>query len=186
MMIKLPTLALICATLATPLAAQDAAPSSFDWTGPYLGVNQASSTTTITTALFEVDLDFDGSGAQLGYLVDRGALVFGGEIAASRLDMFGAVRGDGATHSSARAMLGYSVHRALLYASAGIGRVEFFDDAGPINMDSGPIFGIGARYAVTDRVSIGLEYTRQSIQDFAGQPFSMASGMYRYSLSYKF
>lgn len=184
---KLAQVALICATISAPAFAQDAAAPSFDWTGPYVGLNYTSgSSKTIDGGVTLFDLDLKGLGVQAGYLVDRGALVFGGELSYSVVSLDTGSDGDGATNTAARALVGYSVDRALLYASAGLGKVEFFDIDGPIDSDSGPMIGIGGRYAVTERMSVNLEYSTLMIKDFTGIPVDVNSNLFVLGVNYKF
>ena len=186
MTVKLAQIAMICAVTAAPAFAQDAAAPSYDWTGPYVGLNYTSATYFFTSGTFEAENDFKGPGVQLGYLVDRGALVFGAELSYAKLALNDAFEGEGATSTSARALVGYSIDKALLYAAGGMGKVEFFDDFGPIDGDSGPVVGIGARYAVTERVSVGLDYSKLMIKEYDGGNASVDGEFVSFGVNYKF
>jgi len=123
------------------------------------------------------DMD-DGSLTQLfgGYQVQRGALVYGGELA------FGSAQDTvvtGFTTSQVTDMIdlkgrvGYASADFLIYGVLGYTMSEFDDDttaAGEEYGIGGINYGIGVDYAISDNFVIGAEYL---IRDLSGTSLSV-------------
>jgi predicted porin len=139
-------------TKAAVTAVAGAEPAT-DWTGFYLGVSVAS-------GRFSDDggATSDGTeaiGVQAGYLRDLGTVMIGGELAYAKgnYDAFADLDW---TSTRLKLIGGYDAGRLLPYGFVGISRYEIR----PVNpnSDNVAIFGIGAKYAATPKVSVGLEY----------------------------
>ncbi|WP_374641311.1 outer membrane protein [Tabrizicola sp.] len=138
-----------------------AAPApGMDWTGFYVGLSAFQGKFSDDGGA--TDLDLDGFGVQAGYLRDFGSFVLGGELAQ--------VSGDyetGGDFDATRLKLigGYDAGRFLPYAFVGMSSYEIND----LDLsDSVPIYGIGARFAISPRLVAGLEYLVQKKDDFDG------------------
>lgn len=143
-----------------------------DWTGLYGGLG---------LSLNRGDIDFvnpnspnaldDGSGGTVfgGYMLQRGALVYGGEVAFSDTNDQTVV-GFPATVARVEfvadfnARLGYAFDRFLVFGQLGYATSEYTEPfaAGTWNLN-GVSYGVGANYAVTDSVSVGLLYTEREL-----------------------
>jgi outer membrane immunogenic protein len=144
------------------------APTSVhDWSGPYVGLSYGKTSADITFNTgnaFDFE-DGDVLGLHAGYLFQRGSLVYGGEIA------FGSVSDtyiggpDCCEITQAldiKGRVGYAADRALFYGILGYSRFEYVEYTGgivSIDIDhDGLSYGVGAEYAVTERLTMGLEY----------------------------
>ncbi|MFA5581537.1 MAG: porin family protein [Paracoccaceae bacterium] len=167
---------------AEPVAA---APAAADWTGFYAGLNYGTGTRSIPFDSFDADTfvvetDFDGFGIHAGYLRDFGQYVLGAELDYSAITM-----GDDADTTDVlrlRGIAGYDLGRVLPYATLGLAKVTTPDDLS----DTGIVYGIGVDYLVTERISLGLEYTRMNISEFEGESFDVETDTVRIRASYRF
>jgi opacity protein-like surface antigen len=152
---------------ADPVPATAAPAPLRDWSGPYVGLSYGKTSADIT---FNTGNNFDFEdgdivGLHAGYLFQRGALVYGGEIAYGSLsDTFIALPTCcEITHSlDLKGRVGYATNRVLFYGVLGYSMFEYVEYAGGIetlDMDlDGFAYGLGAEYAVSDRLTLGLEY----------------------------
>jgi opacity protein-like surface antigen len=139
-----------------------------DWSGAYAGLSYGT-----TSARFAEQGDVieftDGTvaGVYGGYLVQRGSFVYGGELAYGAIsDAFNplAVIGSGTSFDRVfdlKARAGLSANRALFYGVLGYSQAHYTQegDGDAVQVDSdGFLYGIGAEYAVSPRLTIGLEY----------------------------
>lgn len=155
-----------------PEPAAPQAPATFDWSGAYLGAGLGT-----TSASFDLgpllggpsplppdtrDLtDGSGGSVHLGYLFQRGAFVFGPELAYTKVSDTGfAAFPDEEVDSTIdlKARLGYAVNRALIYGVLGYSRVTFNEGPSDSFTTDGPAFGLGFDYAASDRIAVGIEY----------------------------
>ena len=151
-----------------------------DWSGAYVGLSYgfASGDYDFTLLLFDTrDMD-DGSLTQLfgGYQVQRGALVYGGELA------FGSAQDTVVTDFTTsqvtdmidlKGRVGYASADFLIYGVLGYTMSEFDDDttaAGEEYGIGGINYGIGVDYAISDNFVIGAEYL---IRDLSGTSLSV-------------
>jgi outer membrane immunogenic protein len=149
-----------------------------DWSGAYVGLSYgfASGDYSFTSAPIR---DMDGrSLTQLfgGYQVQRGALVYGGELA------FGSAQDTvvtGFTTSQVTDMIdlkgrvGYASADFLIYGVLGYTMSEFDDDTTASGQEygiGGINYGIGVDYAISDNFVIGAEYL---IRDLSGTSLSV-------------
>lgn len=106
-------------------------------------------------------------GAHAGYLLQFGNVVVGAEVEATRLDITYELASNITVENAYAAKLraGYAVDRALLSAHAG-GVYATTDFMGL--KDWGWTAGFGADYALTDRVTIGAQYSHYKFKEFDG------------------
>jgi len=172
---------------AAPVA--EVAAESFDWTGLYLGAFGGVSTgdfkyeagPTGGDPLGGIDISGGGfiGGAQVGYDWQIGNWVIGGvaDIAATNhdadisadIDGFGSAEAESKLKylGTVRARAGYSFDRTLVYGHGGfaygeteqkidLGGTELFNES---QGRTGWTAGAGVEFAVTNRISVGTEYS---------------------------
>lgn len=156
--------------VASPVAAQD-------WSGFYGGVSAGS----ITGDWQHLDsgsgaITNDGpysngriAGAFAGYHVQRGAMVYGGELAINRardlcFEEYPEECSDKFVDLKGRA--GYATGSALFYGVLGVSRAEY-DYAGDLFTLSGLTYGIGVDYAIQGRYFVGGEVLRRDLENDA-------------------
>lgn len=149
-----------------PAPAAPAPVAVHDWSGPYAGLSYGTTGGEIQFLPGSFDELSSGSiaGAHIGYLWQRGSFVYGGELA------FGTVRDTNFTVYEGidraldlKARLGFAADRVLFYGVLGYSRADLYVDGGEWKM-TGISYGIGAEYAVTDRISLGLEYLSRDLE----------------------
>ncbi|MGL4320500.1 MAG: outer membrane protein [Paracoccaceae bacterium] len=136
-----------------------------EWGGAYVGAglgygDVGSSTDT---------LDGDGilGGVQAGYRYDFGTAVVGGELEYDITDIALGAAGTDQLNSVARlkAMAGADLGRFLVYGTAGYAYADA--DVGAVNLsDDGWFAGLGADYALSERLSVGAELLTHKFDDF--------------------
>ena len=149
-----------------------------DWSGGYAGLSYGRTAADIVfnSVSFSADLD-DGRqvGIHAGYLFQRGNLVYGGELAYASVDGAKLEGGSGDDEwvkrlFDVKARVGYAANRALFYGVLGYSTANLIDENPPIlerELD-GFSAGIGAEFAVTDQMTVGLEYLTRSLSgDYA-------------------
>lgn len=148
-----------------PVVEETVAPAaavSRDWTGFYAGLQAGQGDFTASrTGSIELQrrsADVDALGIHAGYLRDFGRFVAGAELAFDKVDAEGAP--SSIDMMRVRARLGYDLGRFLPYLNLGLGRLS---DTG--ESYSGMTYGIGADYLVTDRILVGLDYSRTALDD---------------------
>ncbi|NKX46168.1 outer membrane protein [Roseicyclus persicicus] len=151
-----------------PTASVAPVPAGTDWTGPYLGLQIERGDATIQPG--PPDPNFDGmfTGIFGGYRHDFGSIVVGAELdfVAGELTSGSPGGVDDVLRFGLEA--GVDAGQALVYATAGWARVGLTDPAGSTD-NNGHFYGIGVDFAVTDRMTVGLEVLRHEF-DEAGNP----------------
>lgn len=153
-----------------PAPAPPPARAAFDWSGPYVGLGYGRSSGDFDLG----PLAFpslpatprsltDGTALSLhaGYLFQRGALVYGAELALSQLSgttLPGGVDEEVDQIIDLKARAGYAADRILVYGVLGYAQVDWAAPGSDAFSESGPVFGLGLDYAASDRLTIGLEY----------------------------
>ncbi|MFL2779398.1 MAG: outer membrane protein [Paracoccus marcusii] len=158
-----------------PVVAPVAAPVS-DWTGFYAGLQYGQGDADLSDA---DSLDFDAYGVHGGYNRDFGQFVLGGELDYNRVDLDEAGEGD---LVRLRGRAGYDLGRFMPYVSLGAAHVETDDLS-----ETAFTYGIGADFKVTERMTLGAEYTRQDfddVNDVSG--FDIDSDMVQVRASFRF
>ncbi len=154
--------------------AEDPAPAAaptpaavHDWSGAYVGLSYGTTSGDVQfsegNALGSLlDLE-DGSviGVHAGYLFQRGAFVYGGELAygaVSDMVLPGFELEDGLDYViDLKAKGGYAVNRTLFYGVVGYSQSAFYAESAETKMD-GVSVGVGAEFAASERLTLGLEY----------------------------
>jgi len=135
-----------------------------DWSGPYVGLGYGKTSGGLDyTPGGSFDLN-GGNATSLyaGYLMQRGALVYGGELAFSKgNDTFatGFPTENVDRIIDLKGRVGYAANKALFYGAVGFSSMKY--DVPVISNSfttSGLNYGLGVDFAVTDRVTMGLEY----------------------------
>ena len=149
-----------------PTAAPASAPAH-DWSGPYAGLSYGTAKGDVVSgSASPVQLD-DGSltSIYIGTLVQRGNFVWGGELA------YGSVSGTtylGFVDSrfdkvlDLKGRVGFAANRALFYGVIGYSSAPFVDASTEYDT-AGLALGLGADFAVSDRVTVGLEYLTRDL-----------------------
>jgi outer membrane immunogenic protein len=145
------------------------APAAMDWSGAYVGLGYGSVTGDVDFTNPDIPAELnDGTLTQLfgGYQIQRGALVYGGEIA------FGSGSGTtlpccvGVSEVSdqmidLKGRVGYATGSLLVYGVLGYSMGEYDDIIGTPGEQSdisGLNYGIGVDYAFTNNWIVGAEY----------------------------
>lgn len=162
------------AVAPAPVAAQD-------WSGPYVGLSYGwadAQNTYNTTGTFEFD---EGSytGIYAGYLMQRGNLVYGGELAFGKIGdvidpSFPLSQYDRVIDLKAR--LGFAANRVLFYGVLGYSDAPF-DDSGTSYDTKGLVTGLGADFAVSQRLTMGLEYLHRDLSGDNGLGTTLDSSL---------
>ena len=146
----------------------EAAPApvaAHDWSGAYVGLGYGRASGGFT---YSNGSSFDLESGKLktlfaGYLMQRGNLVYGGELALSNGSGITTV---GFPNESVDRVLdlkgkvGVAANRALFYGVLGVSKVDYEFATVPAQNYSatGVGYGIGVDFAVSNRVVVGLEY----------------------------
>lgn len=139
-----------------PVVAPVAAPVS-DWSGFYAGLQYGQGDADVNFDGDSVSSDFDAYGVHGGYNRDFGQFVLGGELDYNRIDLDEAGEGD---LVRLRGRAGYDLGRFMPYVSLGAAHVDADDLS-----ETAFTYGIGADFKVTERMTLGAEYTRQDFDD---------------------
>ena len=175
------------AVAADPVPAAAPAPAPVhDWSGFYGGLSYGTAdaqNTFNTTGTFEFD---EGSITAIyaGYLMQRGSFVWGGELALGKVSdvidpPFPDSQYDRVVDLKAR--LGYAADRVLVYGVLGYSDAPF-DDAGTSFDTNGFAAGLGAEYAVSNRLTMGLEYLARDLSGDNGGTTTLDSSLDTLSL----
>ena len=130
-----------------------------DWSGFYAGLQYGQGDADVSFDGESVSDDFDAYGLHAGYNRDFGQFVLGGELDYNRIDLDDAGEGD---LVRLRGRAGYDLGRFLPYVSLGAAHIDADDLS-----ETAFTYGIGADFKVTERVTVGAEYTRQDFDDVA-------------------
>ena len=155
------------ASAVVPFEAQGA-----DWSGFYAGANVGFANGLIANANASDDLaDNTLFGVFAGYNIQRGQLVFGGEVDYTLTPVefvnFNATLRD---TIDAKARVGYAAGNALVYGVLGYSFLTL-DDGGSTAPLSGFSFGAGVDYKFGNRYFVGAEYLARSMSgNFAVNP----------------
>ncbi|OYX20201.1 MAG: hypothetical protein B7Z04_06930 [Rhodobacterales bacterium 32-66-9] len=164
-----------------PDVAAVAAPAGHDWTGFYAGLSAISGT-------FSDDggLTSDGTGGfglQAGYLRDFGTLVAGGELAYAKGD-YDAFPASDWTSTRLKLIGGYGAGRLMPYGFVGLSKYDV-DQTTPLS-DTVTIYGVGAKYAVTPKIAVGLEYLVENKTNYDNTGFDLENSEIALRVDYRF
>ena len=152
--------------------------TTMDWSGAYIGLGYgiASGDYDFSAAGYPRVME-DGNIVQIygGYQIQRGALVYGGELAIGDSKDTHVGDGMGTVWKTTnvfnlidlKGRVGYASGDYLFYGVLGYSMAEYSDDVNaPIGWDvDGLNYGIGVDYAIRDNFLIGAEYL---MRDFTG------------------
>ncbi len=141
-----------------PVATVDAS----DWTGFYAGLQYGQGSGEASLDGTNAESDFDAYGVHGGYLHDFGKFVAGAELDYNKLDIDDIDNKGDLTRLRARA--GYDMGRFLPYVT--LGAAHLSADLGTVDVsETGFTYGLGADFKVTERFTVGAEYTKQDFND---------------------
>lgn len=153
--------ACLACLIATPTFAD---PTAGDWAGSYIGLSIGSASAD-AKASAGGSLEFDKGraiGAHAGYLLQNGAITYGGEIAYSKFNDLAAPTFIGVPRLDhtidLKAKLGYADGPMHIYGLLGYSWAKYEENGGVFVDADGLAFGLGAEYAVSKQVTLGLEY----------------------------
>lgn len=154
-----------------------AAAASIDWTGFYSGLSIGRSSGTFEVAGEPIAFDYETGnalGAFVGYNVQRGNLVYGGELAYSRVSDMVVIGGDGDDTLDSlldvRGRLGFATGKALVYGAVGYSRGNLTINGTDDTSGSGASFGLGLDYQVSSRMFVGVDYTTRKLKGTNNNP----------------
>ncbi|AJE45095.1 outer membrane protein [Celeribacter indicus] len=166
-----------------------------DWTGFYAGLQYGQGTASLD---FDDDIlvdaddedDFDAYGLHAGYMWDFGQWVAGAELDYNKADFDEA---DEADLVRLRGRAGYDLGRFLPYVTLGVANIssdftDVIDDDADFS-ETGVTYGIGVDYLVSDRFSVGLEYSKQDfdeVEEIGGESIDLDAEMVQIRAAYRF
>lgn len=144
-----------------------------DWGGFYGGLSYSSISGEINEnipgGIFPPLNGDNGAGAFIGYNVQRGNFVFGGELSYISFDTayvgFPTSFQQNATELRARA--GYAMNNVLFYGFVGAAQSRV-NDGGTIFDQTGVSYGIGGQFMVRGGAFVGLELARRDVSGTNG------------------
>ncbi|PYE83657.1 outer membrane protein [Pseudoroseicyclus aestuarii] len=155
-----------------------------DWSGFYAGLQYGQGNAETDGAVADLDADFDAYGAFAGYQRDFGRFVLGGELDYNTVDVDGL--DEDADLTRLRAKMGYDAGRFLPYLTVGAAQVSLDNTAIGDISETGVTYGIGADYLVTDRFSVGAEYTRNQFDEVENTDIDLDTDMVQVRAAYRF
>ena len=163
-------------------AAAAPSPAAPDWAGVYGGLSYGRTSAdfqTLVPSPFTFDYDRGTAvGGFLGYNLQRGNIVYGAELGYSSVSdsvLLGDRLGADDTIDSLldlRARLGYATGRALIYGAIGVSRAETTVNAVDSVSLSGVSFGLGVDMYLSQRMFVGLDYTRRNLSGTDENPLN--------------
>ncbi|MFC3168484.1 outer membrane protein [Paracoccus fontiphilus] len=152
-----------------------------DWTGFYAGLQYGQGSAEVSDNGGESD--FDGYGAHVGYLRDFGKVIAGAELDYNKADLDEA--DEDADLWRLRARAGYDMGRFQPYVTLGAAHVSLDTIAGDIS-ETGITYGVGAEYLVTEKFSVGAEYSRSDFSDVIADGVDLDTDLVQVRASYRF
>lgn len=164
-----------------PPAVASAAPRVVDFSGLYGGISLGTASGDLSYILGgAVDQQYDSSGTlagvHVGYNVQNGALVYGGELAFSRGDVEILPDFSFTRFIDVKGRIGYVAGNALIYGTLGWSSTRWTETGFPTLSGDGPAYGLGVDLKVSERVMVGAEYLWREIKT---EPFPDPFGDYR-------
>ena len=166
------------APVVTPVVPVQAGP---DWSGFYAGLQYGQGNAELSDSDF--DSDYDAYGLHAGYLFDFGQVIAGAELDYNKVDLDQI--DDDADLWRLRGRVGYDMGRFQPYATLGAARISTDDDAGDIS-ETGITYGLGAEYLVTEKFSVGAEYSRSDFSDVIADGIDLDTDLVQVRASYRF
>ncbi|MES2916216.1 MAG: outer membrane beta-barrel protein [Pseudomonadota bacterium] len=142
--------------------------AAHDWSGAYVGLGYGRVSGDVTDPLTTFDYESGNArGAFVGFNMQRGTFVYGGELGYSSVSgatiLLGG--GDDALDSllDLRGRVGFAVGKALIYGALGYSRADLTINATDGATLSGTSAGLGADFMVTQRILVGVDYTSRKL-----------------------
>lgn len=161
-----------------PAVSPPAPATGVDWSGPYAGLSygRTSGSFEIASGTVLNYLDGHATGVFLGYNLQRGQLVFGGEL--SYATVSGMVADDAGFGNDdtldslleLRGRLGVSLGNALVYGAVGLSKGNYTINTVDKPTASGTSVGLGMDYLLTDQIFVGIDYTRRKMDGSNDNP----------------
>lgn len=164
---------------------QAAAPAALgqggDWTGPYAGFQLGFGEVETSGSATETGDDLL-YGGHIGYNLDYGQFVLGGELDFdfSDIELTGTA---GSLDSVARAKVkaGYDLGPTLIYGTAGLASAS-----ATLGDDTGSFYGVGVAYQFTPDWTVGGEVLAHQFEDFDGSGVDLDVNTVSVRASYNF
>jgi len=157
----------LVAVTEDPVVMVPAADPAYDWSGFYAGLSYSGisgSATASPVPNFAFFVDSSNWGAFVGYNMQRGNFVFGGEFAYTALNT--PLVGYPVTFQrdvmELRLRGGYAMDRVLAYGFVGAASSSLIDGATVFNQ-TGYSFGFGVQTVLRNNVLLGLELARREV-----------------------
>ena len=131
------------------------------WSGAYAGLHYAEGEGKTDVAPFAGDYAASGLGLHVGYLSERGAIVTGGELSVTSVEAD--LSDENADFIEGKLITGYDAGRVLPYATVGLSHGSIRNVS-----RTAPLYGLGAKFQATDRLMLGVEWTRAGFKDVGG------------------
>lgn len=164
-----------------PVVASTPAPAGYDWTGFYVGLSAISGSFSDDGGATSDGTQ--GLGLQAGYLRDFGQVVVGGELAYAKGD-YDAFPDNDWTSTRLKLIGGLGAGRVLPYGFVGLSN---YDISGVTQFsDTVTIYGLGAKFAVTPKIAVGLEYLVEDKSNFDNSGFDMENRELALRVDYRF
>ena len=154
-----------------------------DWSGFYIGGQYGGGTVELDNGTATTDLDMTNYGVQAGYLYDLGSFVVGGEASYNVLDID--TLGDDNSVTRVGVIAGYDAGRFMPYLAGGYASLDV-DSTALTAQDNGYYYGVGATYAVTDSINVGVEYLDHQFDDFDDSGIDINARTTSLKVNYKF
>ena len=171
--------------VSAPAPMMMATPSS-DWTGAYAGVKLGFGHSSTSGGLVNPSGKMHIGGADLGYRRDTGAFVIGAELSYDR-DNINVKAADSQikNRTALKLIVGKSMGQTLFYGTVGVTRANA-TLAGMSGSDTGYTAGIGADYALTQKVTLGGELTTDRYKNFDGSGVTLKDTAFAVKLGFRF
>ncbi|MBW6505643.1 MAG: outer membrane beta-barrel protein [Rhodobacteraceae bacterium] len=146
------------------------APRVHDWSGAYAGLKagQTSGDWEYDGGTYFGTLDAGTTiGGFAGYNLQRGNLVFGGEIGLTHLGVSEPTYTflEFSNFLEVKGRLGYAMDRVMVFGTLGYMAGTITDTWGPTDYDvRGMTYGLGVEFMVTNNIFAGLEYQRAALK----------------------
>lgn len=160
-----------------PMPEAMAAPAAaHDWSGPYVGLSYGSTSGTMTYSTFPTVFRFDSGNTPsvfAGYLMQRGNVVYGGELAYSRgqdATIVGFPTENLENMLDLKGRVGYATGQSMLYGVLGYSKVGYLEGTLGSQDTDGLAYGLGLDVAVTQRFTLGFEYLARKTEGNTTNP----------------
>lgn len=156
-----------------PALSATPAPSSRDWSGPYVGLTLGSASGDLTLSPRPQVYDVTSgtyTAIHAGYLFQRGRTVLGAELSYGTADNAGL---EGVATSEFRrildlkARIGFATGNVLIYGLVGRSEVLLYDNPTNDFDMQGTSYGLGAEVALSERLTVGAEYVTREVSGTA-------------------